>query len=265
MKLVHDPLRGISTYKSSAIALILANTIPLVGVVFFEWGAFSVVALYWVETVIIGVIHVAKMIVSSPTATDYDIPESCYTPQQIADIRRELHAGRFQIGHHLSKLILVPLFIGHFGMFCLVLGAGVYALFGQQLEAPNTATEAPDVLQIMTDHYLWWPSLALTASHLFSFFRNFLGRGEYRQTIAALLMYQPYQRLCGMLLLIAGVTLLATWFETTNTLMLTVMIILKEGIDLYGHLRERERNSQPIDSKLQKRSRRDRKRNERSQ
>jgi hypothetical protein len=241
MTLVADPLRGLADYRSSAMVLVLANLIPLVGVLFFEWGAFSVVALYWVETVIIGLVNVAKMIVCNPTAAEVEIPASYYTPAQNIDIRRELRAGRFQVGHHVSKLILVPLFVAHFGVFCFILGGFVFAMFGLRIEPGEPATETPNIAKVVTDSQLLWPSLALAASHVFSFFRNFLGRGEYRRTIAGVLMFQPYRRGWTLMIVIVCVALLAEWLDTASTLVLTGIIVVKQFLDLAAHLREHER------------------------
>ena len=49
-------MRGFSQFKPSAWALIAANVLPLLGVLFWDWDAFAIVALYWVENVVIGVL-----------------------------------------------------------------------------------------------------------------------------------------------------------------------------------------------------------------
>jgi Family of unknown function (DUF6498) len=53
-------MRGFSEYRASAWALVAANVLPLVGVLLWGWSAFDIVALYWVENVIIGVITSLK-------------------------------------------------------------------------------------------------------------------------------------------------------------------------------------------------------------
>src|SRR3989338_5535015 len=49
----------------STISLIIANLIPLMGVLFFNWSLFSILILYWVESAVIGFYTILKMIVSS--------------------------------------------------------------------------------------------------------------------------------------------------------------------------------------------------------
>jgi len=45
----------------SALALIGANLIPLIGVIFYDWDSRLVLALFWIENLIIGVFNLAKM------------------------------------------------------------------------------------------------------------------------------------------------------------------------------------------------------------
>lgn len=48
------------------IALILANMIPVVGVLYFEWNAFVIVGLYWAESIIVGFYTLLRFIFASP-------------------------------------------------------------------------------------------------------------------------------------------------------------------------------------------------------
>ena len=43
------------------ISLLIANAIPLWGVIFLGWDAFYIVLLYWTENLIIGFYNVLKM------------------------------------------------------------------------------------------------------------------------------------------------------------------------------------------------------------
>ncbi|MDH3417747.1 MAG: DUF6498-containing protein, partial [Gammaproteobacteria bacterium] len=52
--------------RPSAIVLIVANLVPLFGVLFLGWRVFDVIILYWAENVVIGVINVLRMIVCIP-------------------------------------------------------------------------------------------------------------------------------------------------------------------------------------------------------
>ena len=50
----------ILTYPSIFI-LILANSLPLLGILFFSWDVFSLLFLYWLETIVIGFFNVLKI------------------------------------------------------------------------------------------------------------------------------------------------------------------------------------------------------------
>lgn len=45
----------------SALFLIAVNTVPLVGVLLFDWRLFSIVFLYWIENGIVGFFNVLKI------------------------------------------------------------------------------------------------------------------------------------------------------------------------------------------------------------
>ncbi len=47
--------------RLSALVLILANLIPVAGVIWWNWDIGSVIVLYWFENVIIGVLNLPKM------------------------------------------------------------------------------------------------------------------------------------------------------------------------------------------------------------
>lgn len=47
--------------RLSAIVLILANLVPVIGVLYWGWDVGSVIVLYWFENVIIGVLNIPKL------------------------------------------------------------------------------------------------------------------------------------------------------------------------------------------------------------
>ncbi len=53
-------------HKPSGLALIAANLLPLLGVIFLGWDAFAILLLYWAENVVIGAINVLKIIACNP-------------------------------------------------------------------------------------------------------------------------------------------------------------------------------------------------------
>jgi len=50
------------TQRPSTRVLILANLVPVAGVLLLQWDVLTILLLYWAENVIIGVINVFRMI-----------------------------------------------------------------------------------------------------------------------------------------------------------------------------------------------------------
>jgi len=239
MKSIGDLLPGFSKYKRSALALIAANAVLLGGVYFWGLDVFAVVGVYWIETAIIGVITILKMITACPAETEISFDP--YTVRQ------------FRIVHHASKLFVVPFFAMHFGGFCLVLGIIVYGMFGQETNEGFPLVKLPNIYRLTADHHLYWPIVALAASHLFSYFRNYLGRGEYRRTIAGALMLAPYARIVPLCFLMLTVGYIAKQLGSTNVAVLTVLLVCKQVLDLHLHLREHQRAAAKPELRMPKR------------
>ena len=86
--------------------------------------------------------------------------------------------------------------------------------------------------------------LGLFASHGISYWKNFLEGAEYKRVTANDLMMRPYGRMVVMHVTI----ILGGWAvgaAGTPVAALAVLVVLKIGMDLIGHLRERKRFRKP--------------------
>lgn len=147
--------RGFRLYRRSAVtrsvvALLVANAIPVVGVLFFGWSLITILVLYWIENGIVGFWNVPKIALArgsivprlpdmSPSAAraatlDEEQAESLRTAWRRA---QELQAqGLTASGSRplLAPLQLVPraglaiFFLVHYGIFWLVHGIFVFSL-----------------------------------------------------------------------------------------------------------------------------------------
>ena len=92
---------GISEFRrdldSSAKALVVANLVPLLGVVFLGWDVGAIVFVYWSENVIVGVYNVLNMMTSR-------------LEERLAFVK---------------KLFISGFFCVHYGGFCLGHGLAV--------------------------------------------------------------------------------------------------------------------------------------------
>src|ERR1041384_8782002 len=93
------PLRGRELLSVSA--LVIANAVPLAGVLFFGWKVFPLILLYWLENVIVGGFNVLRMLTANP-----DSPVSW-----------------------LGKAFLIPFFCVHFGGVNFVARGVVFPAF----------------------------------------------------------------------------------------------------------------------------------------
>ena len=198
--------------RPSAVALVVANVVPLLGVLWFGWKVFPLLLLFWFENLIIGAFNVLKMLLASP-----------------ADGKS-----------WAAKCFLVPFFSFHYGMFTLIHGVFVIGLFGGQFRhgAPFPGVET--VLALIRQEHLGWAILGLTISHGISFGLNYLGGGEYRRASLGVLMAQPYGRIVVLhLTILGGAFLMAALGSPVVGLVL--LVVLKIGLDLSAHLKERKR------------------------
>ena len=228
--------------KPSVWTLILANLIPLGGVLFFGWSTFAIVVVYWTENVILGVINVLKMACAAPSSRAI---ERGFTSDKSPDDNEQKlkdfvvnHARGAAIGHHLSKFFFIPFFTVHYGLFCLVHGVFVFSLLGDDKGMPAGPLAAgPHFFARIQQEGLTWAVAALAASHLFSFFSNYLARGEYRQSTVPALMFQPYGRIVVLHVAILGGAFLILSLGS-RVWMLVILVVGKTILDIALHLAE---------------------------
>src|SRR6267142_42179 len=55
----------------SLLVLLVANALPIVGVLVLGWTVFPLVLLYWLENVIVGGFNVAKLLLAQPREPAY--------------------------------------------------------------------------------------------------------------------------------------------------------------------------------------------------
>ncbi len=250
--------------RPSALVLIAANLVPLGGVFLFDWSVFEIVFLYWTENVAIGAVNVLKMIAASPDmskvegkitgfaekmaarAEDEEDRDAAKAVEFYGD-KIEEHAETIGVVHQVTKFMIVPFFCVHYGMFCLVHGVFVVALLsdGGMFERGGMGPSGSPFELIgsqLSNGPLLLSSLALGGSHLFSFFVNFLGKGEYRRTGTPILMTQPYGRIMVLhIAIIFGAFLIM--LLGSPVFLLLILIGGKSWLDLKMHLRERAKNA----------------------
>ncbi|MEE4294822.1 MAG: DUF6498-containing protein [Xanthomonadales bacterium] len=195
----------------SALLLIVANLVPVAGAAFLGWKLSDVMVLYWAESAIIGLFNIAKIAV----------------------------IGRW------FALLAGPFFIGHFGAFMAVHFLFIYGIFVEGFAGGGPSDSLQNVAALFIG--LWPALLALTLSHGYSFFANFLGKGEYRRRTVSNQMNEPYSRIVFMhLVLIFGGGL--AMFLGEPTIVILIVIALKILVDIRAHVRQRSKASANVDA-----------------
>lgn len=196
-----------SLVSLSALALVAANLVPVAGAVLLDWRLSDVMVLYWAESAVIGFFNLLKIAV----------------------------IGRWW------ALLAGPFFVGHFGGFMAVHFLFVYGIF---VEGPQASTggDLAEVGRMFAD--LWPALLALLASHGYSFFANFLGRGEYRRRTVKKQMAEPYTRIVLMhVTLIFGGFVVLMLGDSAPVLL--AVIASKVFFDLRAHVRQHDADEAP--------------------
>jgi hypothetical protein len=203
----------------SAAVLLLANLVPLYGVAFLGWSVFPVVLLFWFENVVVGFYNALKMAFARPD----------------------------DIGRWIGKVFLIPFFLFHYGMFTFIHGVFVVGIFGGSgLELPGSP--GPSWFwEALVGSGVAWAAIALFVSHGFSFSYNYVVRGEYRRATLENLMKQPYSRV-----VVLHVVIIASGFLVmalgAPVLGLALLVLIKMGVDVRAHLRERDKFATPSSS-----------------
>jgi len=201
------PARPAQRLPPSALVLVAANLMPLAGVLFFGWTVFATLLLFWLENVMVGAFNVLRMVCAQPR-----------NPASWA-----------------AKLFTIPFFILHYGMFATVHGVFVLQLFGGMHERgfPTSATFYHAVQGAGIALAAW----GLALSHGVSFAFNYIGAGQYKTALVPELMFRPYGRVMVMHVVILGGAFLVQLLGSP-LVALALLVVLKTGLDLFGHLRE---------------------------
>lgn len=204
----------------SAPVLIAANLLLFAGVLLWGWRVGDLVILYWVENLVIGVVHVLRILYARPDRLLKGGPE--------------ITEGAWIA----SKTALAGFFLVHYGGFCV--GHGIFlAILFPVRDASGATLEIWEILGgMLRDPGSLGAIAVLVASHGYSFARNYIGREEYRRVDVARMMSRPYARIFVVHIFIIGGALLLQALQAPLAALL-LFVVLKTAIDYVMHRRER--------------------------
>ena len=209
------------------LALVLANLVPVFGVLLLHWDVGAIVVLYWAENLVIGFYNLLKMLVTG---------------------------GRSALGTMLF-------FCLHYGGFCAIHGMFVLELtqFAGEIsgQLPDASWPGPLVVIQKILYYgeqilaaappeFGWACIALLLSHGASFLLLFIGQREYRHTSVDALMAAPYKRIAVLhVAVIIGGFMIIELGQPMGLLL--ALVALKIGMDIMLHRRAHRALSEPSD------------------
>lgn len=155
--------------------LILVNLIPLLGVWFNEWNARQVFLVYCMETVIIGVINVLKMIFVTLFIKKEDVWEN---------------GGSTSMQ---SGWLFIFFFIFHYGFFVFI-QTQIFFAVSSTIPGSSLLTKYAKISELLGPNGLILLLIFIayyTMENLFGFFSS----GTYKTISMGRLMFEPYMRI----------------------------------------------------------------------
>jgi hypothetical protein len=196
--------------RVSLALLVVANLLPLFGVLFWDWDVFSLLLLFWCENVIIGLFGIARIVVSGTTENTF---EGLFLPVFFL-----VHYGGFMFGHFMV----------------------LFFMYSGGVSDGGGVAEPADYYRIVVENLSWVALAALFASHGWSFVENFMGNREHERLTPGQAMALPYRRMMitHVALIVGGFFLIETGQPLAG---LILLILMKIVMDVIFHRREHKR------------------------
>lgn len=221
-KVIHYP---------SALILILANLLVLLGAIFFDWNVIVILYLYWFESAIIGFYTILKMLFVKKIADQETLKHS-----NIGKLFSQADKSSSKLV--LAKFFMIIFFIFHFGMFML---AHLFFLtfLSIILILPLGWTFETFFQTIIS---IGLGILVIFTSHGFSFLTNYIGKKEYQEKTLVEVMGAPYPRVIVMhFVVLLSFFLIFPMAILGKIVPITILVVMKTFFDLVGHASERKR------------------------
>ncbi|MBT4153305.1 MAG: hypothetical protein HOE53_01505 [Candidatus Magasanikbacteria bacterium] len=193
-----------SASRISAASLFAANLFPIIGVIFWEWQINHIVALFLIETMIVGLLTIPKI----------------YTVGRKGPLAQKLQNPTAAA---LITLGVLLFFCIHFGGFLFTLSLGILFFV---LDGFGTLLTLG-----------WMAPLTVLVSHVVSLAVNFYGKQEYLKKNLLQVSLYPYKRLIILwFLMFIGIIVLDSVEGTIQVLL--IFVVVKSLLDYLGYKME---------------------------
>jgi hypothetical protein len=222
-------MRLVPPRESSSLAvaaLVAANVVPVIGVLFFGWQLSVVMVIYWVESGVIGALNVPKILLAPGSDAPRNFTAKINGRQVDLSGPSEPKDGLHLYPENGS---IAGFFVMHYGIFWVVHGVFVFSVFAP---APFSGAYGPPTILLGV--------VGMVVSHAGSFLVNFVGNEEYRTASPGMQMKEPYRRVIVLHLTIVLGAFVVTAVGAPIAALLLLMG-LKTVTDLHAHLKEHRR------------------------
>jgi hypothetical protein len=218
----------------SALALVVANLLPVYGVLAWQWSALTLLVTLWADMVLVGVFSLLRFVFAYPLNWGVWLLKIIVLP--------------------FSVFFVVPFFFVVFGLSALIITfvgtpqAG--HAFLSILFAPSRSADllpidqALQVLGFQVGPEALIVIGAFAASHLVSFLWNYLIRGECNRIGVVALFVLPIARL-WLISTVMTVVFVAADRLAWPVWLLAGLVGIKTAFELFAHLREHQVRPQP--------------------
>ncbi len=161
--------------RASSVALVIANLIPLVGVLFLGWEPLTVFVIYVLESVIAGIFNVIKML------------SVYFGNKEVALLKQPGDSG-------VAGLGLIPFFIVHYFFFVFIQCVLFFAF-------ANIGADSFSPLRLIQNFkpYVYsdsgWAAGGIVLSYAINYALNFMLNGKFARTSLSQLFFRPYKRI----------------------------------------------------------------------
>lgn len=161
-------------------AIIIGNLIPVAGVLFLGWSAGQILVLYWIETVVVGLLTLPRILTAQGPINERAVFSGTSIPYRV---------------------LIAAFFVVHFGAFCAMQGFFAAMLTtmaesgftGGEVEGPSLVIRA-----LLADWNVRIAAVGVAAVQLFLFWREWVASGLWRRSEPAIEMGRPYGRIFVM-------------------------------------------------------------------
>ena len=211
-----DPDLFARTYRDPLAWLtLLVDLLPIIAVVLFGWKAVPLVALYWLENLVIGAFTILRML-GTIAANALNIP---------------------------IAMFMVPFFTVHYGMFCFGHGIFLSAFAGGGV---GDAAPGFNGMRMLVDwalgtgpYMLWFVGAIILVNSIF-YLVDFIGRGDFRKTQLPVEMFAPYGRIVTLhVAIILGAGLMLAFGQPLLGVLILIILRVVFGMFL-NMLRQRK-------------------------